>query len=191
MIKIKVTGLDEAVKKMTQLPKIIQTEIKNELRASADEIKRSSQRDAPADQGGIRKSISVITKSELEYSVVVQNNYAAYMEFGTKSKAQVPAELTEYAKSFQGKGPSTGISPIDALTAWVKRKGIAGTYSVKTRRRLGSAAVKADQDKSVAFLIWRKIKKYGVSPHPFFFKNVFDERDKLGKRIEKIFSNLD
>lgn len=191
MIKVKVTGLDEAIAKLNQLPKRVQSELKAELKLSAETIRRNAIRDAPADQGKLRNSIVVTTNSDVSYSVVVQNNYAAYMEFGTKSKAKIPAELTAYAAQFRGKGAATGINPIDALEAWVRRKGIAGTYSVKSKRRLGNAAVKKSQDRAVAFLIWQKIKKRGVTPHPFFFDNVFEEADKLGKRIGQIFSNLD
>lgn len=191
MIKVKVTGLDEAIAKLSTLPKRVQTELKTELKLSAEAIRRNAIKDAPADQGKLRNSIVVTTNSDVSYSVVVQNNYAAYMEFGTKSKTKIPAELSAYAAQFRGKGAATGINPIDALEAWVRRKGIAGTYSVKSKRRLGSKATKQQEDRSVAFLIWRKIKKRGVTPHPFFFHNVFEEADKLSKRISQIFSNLD
>jgi hypothetical protein len=186
---IKVAGLDAVMKRFNELPKIIQKEITGELKLSAEEVRRLAIKDAPGDQGRLRQSITVNQSTGIAFTTTVQNNYAAYMEWGTKRKAKVPSELQAYAATFKGKG-DTGGDMDAAILAWVKRKGIAGTYSVKTRRRTGNKATKDQQDKQAAFLIARSIRKKGVTPHPFFFKNVFLVRDKLRKRIETIINNL-
>lgn len=189
-MNIKVKGLDEAIAKMKTIPSRLQDELKNELRESADKIRKNAAKDAPGDVGKLRNSIVVVKNTDLNYEVIVQNSYAAFQEWGTKGKTSVPGELQSYAAQFKGlKGTGT-VSPVDALQAWVKRKGIAGTYSVKTRRRTGNAATKEKQDRALAFVIWRHIKKFGVTPHPFFFKHVFTERDNLGRTVSNIMKRL-
>lgn len=189
-MNIKVTGLDEAIARLSGMPARLQSELKNELRASADKIRKNAASDAPADVGKLRNSVTVIKNNDLNYQVVVQNSYAAFQEWGTKGQTDVPAELQEYAAQFKGLKGSGTLSPVDALQAWVKRKGLAGTYSTTTKRRLGSKVTKEKQDRALAFLIWRKIKKYGIKPHPFFFKNVFDERSRLGAVVKNIMQRL-
>lgn len=186
---IKVDGLDQVMRRFQQMPQKIQKEVTGELKLSAEEVRREAIKDAPGDQGRLRQGITVNQSTGIAFTTVVQNNYAAYMEWGTKGKANIPAELSAYAATFKGKGARGGDMDA-AILAWVKRKGIAGTYSVKTKRRTGNKATKEKQDKQSAFLIARSIRKKGVTPHPFFFKNVFIVRDRLKKRLENIIKDL-
>ena len=186
----KVRGIEQAMKRMSEMPRRFETEIKSELRASADKIRSNAAKDAPGDTGKIRNSIVVTKNSDVNYTVVVQNSYAAFQEWGTKSQTSVPPELQQYAAQFKGIKGEGIVSPIDALQAWVKRKGIAGTYSTKSKRRQGSKATKEKQDRALAFIIWRKIKKYGIKPHPFFFKHVFAEEKRLEQVVKRIMSSL-
>lgn len=189
-MNIKIKGLNEAIARMSTMPDRLNAELKNELQATADKIRKNAASDAPADQGKLRNSIVVTKTNDLNYKVIVQNSYAAFMEWGTKGKTSVPGELSAYASQFKGiKGTGT-VSPVDALQAWVKRKGLAGTYSVKSRRRQGSTQTKDKQDRAIAFAIWNKIRKTGVTPHPFFFKNVFAEQARFEGVIKNIFKNL-
>lgn len=74
-------------------------------------------------------------------------------------------------------------APIGPLIEWVKRKGIAGTYSIKTHKRTGGAKTGAAQDKAVAFAIQHKIAKEGTDAHPFM-TNVFTRvKSKIRKEI--------
>ena len=189
-MSIKVTGFNVALARLKSMPARLETELKNELKASADKIRKNAAKDAPADVGKLRNSIITRQNSDLNYSVIVQNSYAAFQEWGTKGQANVPTELKDYAAQFKGIKGSGELSPVDALQAWVKRKGLAGTYNPKTKRRQGGKMTKEKQDRQLAFLIWRKIKKYGIKPHPFFFKHVFAERERLNKTIINIFSKL-
>jgi len=50
--------------------------------------------------------------------------------------------------------------------------GLTGTYSVKTRRRTGNKLNQFAEDYSAAWPIAMSILKNGVSPHPFFFKQM-------------------
>jgi len=185
---VQIQGLEKILDLLGQLPKRAQRAILAELKVTADEIANNAKRDAPADQGRTRGSISVAAIPG-GYQDVVQNDYAAYMEFGTKGSVQIPAGLQSFAATFRGKGTPTG-DPLKALEAWVKRKGIAGRYSTKTKRRLGNSASKAAEDKRVAYLIWRKIKKYGVKPHPFFFKQIPPAEARLKNKLAQVIQQL-
>ena len=185
----KVQGLDKLVSVFNRLPKKVQTELSAELKVTAGEIRDGAKRDAPADESRLKQAITSKTTGPLEFEVVAQTFYAGYLEFGTKSSAVIPPGLEEVAA--QLKGPVSGHgNPIDALTAWVKRKQIAGTYSVRTRRRTGNRTTQEQQNRSVAFLIWRKIKKFGIKPKPYFFKQLEPAEEKLRRRIAAFIKDI-
>lgn len=185
----KVQGLDRLISVFNQLPKRVQKELGAELKVTAGEIRDGAKRDAPADEARLKQAITTKTTGPLEFEVVAQTFYAGYLEFGTKSSAVIPAGLQDIASQLKGSAPGQG-NPIDALTAWVKRKQIAGTYSTKTRRRTGNKATQEQQNRSVAFLIWRKIKRFGIKPKPYFFKQMQPAEEKLRKRLAAIIKDL-
>jgi hypothetical protein len=180
---IRVNGLDDVLKRFKSFPAKLQTQVKGELKLASEEVKRNAVKDAPGDVGKLRQSIVVNHESGTSSTVSVTVGYGGYIEWGTKKKARVPSELAAYAARFKGATTSpTGLKLNDAILAWVKRKGIGGLYSVKTRKRSNSKASKENM-KQVAFLIASKIRKEGIKPRPYFFKNVFAVRDKLVQRI--------
>lgn len=185
----KVQGLDRLIGVFNRLPKQVQNELKEELKVTAGEIRDGAKRDAPADEARLKQAITTKTTGQLEFEVVAQTFYAGYLEFGTKSNAVIPAGLQDIASQLKGSAPGQG-NPIDALTAWVKRKQIAGTYSVKTRRRTGGRATQDQQNRSVAFLIWRKIKRFGIKPRPYFFKQMQPAEGRLKQRLAAIIKDL-
>lgn len=184
-----VQGLDRLLKVFNELPKQVQKELQAELSITAKEIRDGAKRDAPADEARLKQSITVTEPSNLTFEIVAQTSYAGYLEFGTKTRTRIPAGLENIAS--QLKGPSGGQSnPIDALQQWVKRKGIAGTFSTKSRRRLGNKATKEQQDRQAAFIIWQKIRKYGIKPHPYFFKQMAPAEERLRRRLVAIINDL-
>jgi hypothetical protein len=58
---------------------------------------------AAVDKSGMKNSIRPFNKG-LTGEVVVGVGYGPYVEFGTGSKVQVPAELKDYAMQFKGAG---------------------------------------------------------------------------------------
>ena len=82
-----------------------------------------------------------------------------------------------------GRAPGK-MPPVDALIGWVRRHGLAGTYSVRTHKRLGSRATQASQDRRVAFLIARKIARRGSKPQPFMQPAL----DRNRRRITALFA---
>ena len=75
---------------------------------------------------------------------------------------------------------------IKALTLWVKRKGLAGTYSVKSRRRQGGSKLKQSQDEKLARFLAIKILKNGIRPQPFLIPAYEQEKPKLIEKLKKI-----
>ena len=71
-----------------------------------------------------------------------------------------------------------------------KEKRISRSISVKTRRRLGNKATREKENKQIAFLIWRKIKREGIKPHPFFFKQMGPAEAKLKQRVAAIIQDI-
>jgi len=58
--------------------------------------------------------------------------------------------------------------PVNKIAKWVRKKGIAGRWSVKSRRRLGNKMKKYDEDRQVAMMIARKIASKGTKGVRFF-----------------------
>jgi HK97 gp10 family phage protein len=184
-----VQGLDKLINIFDQLPKQVQKELSAELQFTGNEIRDGAKRDAPTDEARLKQSISVAETGPLKFEVVAQTFYAGYLEFGTKTKTVIPAGLESVASQLKGPVAGQG-TPIDALQAWVKRKGIAGTFSTKTKRRLGSKTTKEQQDRQAAFVIWQKIKKYGIKPRPFFFTQLKPAEERLRRRLAAIIKDI-
>lgn len=179
---IKVEGLEAVLKRLHQFPVKLQDQVKGELKLASEEVKRNAVKDAPGDTGKLRQSIVVNHETGVSSTVNVQAGYGGYVEWGTKKKARVPAEIAAYAARFKGKTSSpAGLKLNDAILAWVKRKGIGAKLTKKGRPSKSADSQKAQ--KRAAFLIARKIYREGVKPRPYFFKNVFATRDKLVQRI--------
>jgi hypothetical protein len=190
-VNVQIQGLEKLFALMADLPKRVQKALLVEFRETAREIANNAKKQAPVDTRRLANSISEkpLSGEQFGYEDVVQNSYAAYMEFGTKGNTRVPAGLESYAAQFKGRSGATG-DPLKALEEWVKRKGIAGRFSTKTRRRLGNTVSKEKENKRVAYLIWRKIMREGVKAKPFFFKQMAPAEAKLKQRIATIIQDI-
>lgn len=185
---MQVQGLDALASVFKKLPVSAQKELSAELKITADEIRDGAKSDVPVDEARVKNSISTKKTGLLLFEVVAQSNYAGYLEFGTKTKVSVPAGLESVASQLRGSSSATG-KPYEAIQKWVKRKGIAGTYSTKTRKQSRSKSSLANI-KQVAWLIWRSIRKYGIKPQPYFFKQVPPAEQRLRQRVANIIDKL-
>lgn len=184
MFKVTVTGLaglQAQFKSLSaELPKIVG----GELETMAQEWVAGAKKDAPADQSSLRGAITYYKKTALNYEIVSQTFYAPFMEFGTKGK-YLPIPGTEsIAAQFKGYKGGDFMELLRNIVRWVHRKGITGTYSVKTRRRTGNKANQFAEDYSAAWPIAMSILKHGVKPHPYFFKQMGIVWPKMIQRIE-------
>lgn len=188
MFKVTVKGLPGVKAQFASATKDIVDIVDQELESMAKEWVAGAKRDAPVDQGTLKAGISYLI-NDRRVEIFSNVFYSPFMEFGTKGK-YLPIPGTEnIAAQFKGyKGGDFG-EMLKFIELWVAKKGITGTYSVKTRRRTGGKALIASQNKQTAFAIAISILKNGVSPHPYFFKQkdtVWPEMvRKVQKRIEQ------
>jgi HK97 gp10 family phage protein len=123
-------------------------------------VDRDAKKNAPVDVGRLRASITPSVKQEGTQVIgIVGSNvkYAAAVELG--SKPHMP--------------------PVQAIAEWVRHKKLAGTYSIKTHKRMGSKSRQGGEDLSLAWAIALKIKKFGTKPHPFLVPAFKQNRDAI------------
>lgn len=191
LFTLKVQGISQFQKKLNDLPVKVQKEVAGEIEDSARKINGKQVRLVPIDEGGLKQGIGYKKVTPLNYELFSSKHYSPFMEFGTKSRKIIPAELQDYAKQFNLKGPKIGFDAFfQIILDWVHRKGIAGRFSTKTRKRLGSKNSQLEEDFDVAWPIALSILKKGVHPHPFFFRPFFDERKELVDRVRKIVEDI-
>ncbi len=161
---IKIDGLDKLQSSLDEKARSLEKEIDAEIGFACDEAVGYMQTDAPADQGFLRSHISKAKAALNDYEIVAQSDYAAYVEFGTRSKVQIPAGLEEVAASFKG-GNVSSLDAKEAIFNWCKRKGI---------------------DPKLWYAIYISIMVNGITPHPFFFHNFERVKKPLFERIQNI-----
>lgn len=188
---IDIKGLGNVQKKIKSLPEKLQKEVSGEIEAATREINARQLRLVPVDEGGLKQQTGIKKVNPLEWELFSAKLYSPFMEFGTKTKARIPAELTDFAAQFKQSGPKIGFDAfLKIIAAWVRRKGIAGRFSVKTRRRLGSKATQQTEDEAAAYPIAISILRKGIHPHPFFFPPYFLVRKDLINNIKKIVDSI-
>jgi len=178
-ITIEVRGLKELQKRFGKIADTIIAETDRAMHAAANDFVNRADAAAPIDQGALRHGITAKRNGVLNYEVVSAAFYSPYIEWGTKSKVQVPADLQQYAQQFRGPG-KTGHSFFEAILAWVHRMGITARYSVKTRQRLNSTKADKEREYQAARAIYYSILKYGVKAQPFFFQ----QREPVYKALQ-------
>ena len=176
-ITIDITGMSEAMGKFDKYKKTVQTEIKDEVNASALAIQLTAKKLAPVNLGNLRNSIYLLEQSVSEgkfmFTVGANAKYAPYVEFGTGGKVSIPTGYESYASSFKTKTGGTFKEMIKALTLWVERKGIAS----------------GKKSKSAAYMIALAILRRGLRAQPFLIPAFEQEKPKLKLRIEKVIKN--
>lgn len=184
MLRFDIRGIDGVVKAIENKNKAVTTELNMELAASADQIERDAKAAAPVNFGQLRHSIKA-SASNLQSEVLVGALYGPYVEFGTGGKVDTQG-FPEVAAQFRGGKGGTFEQMVDDLTEWVNKKGISGTYSIKSRRRQGSALRKAIEDRQLARFLAMKILRSGIRPQPYLIPAFLREKPKLINRIKKL-----
>jgi len=186
-VYFKLDGLQQAIDNLKNSSKTIKDDITNILNESAKNIETLAKQNAPRNLGTLSQSVNSGVEEKgllVEMFVGTPFNYGAYMEFGTGGKVDTRG-YDDYATTFQGKGGGTMKEFIEALTLWVERKGLAGTYSIKTRKRTGSASTQNDESRRLAWAIAISILKNGINPHPWLFPAFESEIPNLINNINK------
>lgn len=88
----------------------VKTKIAAAVEETATNIERKAKLNAPVDTGRLRSSIHVagFLESGLASRVAVDVDYAPYLEFGTGQRVEIPPELVDFAKQFEGTQPAPG-----------------------------------------------------------------------------------
>ena len=167
---LSLSGIKELEGKLNKLSTALKVDIGDEINASALNIENQAKRLAPVNLGQLRNSIGLTKDGELTYSVAANASYAAYVEFGTGPQVNVPADFKSYAQQFKGKSGGKFKDMVEALTLWVKRKGIGN----------------GKNDKGLAYVIALSILKKGMRPQPFLVPAYEMEKPKLIQRLNKL-----
>ena len=190
LIKVNVIGLDSLKDRIAKASKETAILVDAELEAAAMDFVGQAKKDL-AGQGGDRgfllKSITYKPKGPLSYEVSANQFYAPFIEFGTKGKYNPYPGTEEFAAQYKGVKGSGTTTLFESIRKWVVRKKIGATYSVKTRRK--DRQTQKDID-TITFLIARSIYKNGISPKPFFFKQVAPVRTKLINRVTALLNGI-
>ncbi len=153
-LTIDIKNLDKVLAEVKAYPQDVEKIINNEFQAFGQLVVNDAKRMAPVNEGRLRQSIASL-QTKLQVSITVNVDYAAYLEFGTKSfaaahVATLPPDWQAFAAQFKGSGGGSFQELVMKIQRWVKLKGIAG-------------------GDSAAYLIARSIVRKGIRPHPYLF----------------------
>jgi hypothetical protein len=145
-------------KKTLKLQQVTELAVRN--------IVAEAQRNVPGYQGRLRSSLRpVMAPNKLSGKAWTNVFYAPYVEFGTKSKVQIPSELANMASQFKGSGGGTFDEFMEQITKWVKKKGMP---------------------ESAAYPVAMKILKYGIKAQPYLYPAFKGEIPKYINAIKRI-----
>jgi hypothetical protein len=187
--KISLSGLQSTINKLQQTADDIAFEVDAEIGGRVVDMSKMAARLAPKFNGDLARTISPKQIKPLEWELVAQSEYAAYMEFGTKGYAKIPAGLEEYASKFRGKGRGSYNELVDNLTNWVRKKGIAATeikYSKDGKLKKAGSLKQGIMERQLARFLAFIIMTKGIKPQPFFFPSVYTYRPQIVKNVIKI-----
>lgn len=165
-----IRGLNRLIRKLSKLRNDdLPKEITKVLDANADEIVLNAKLAAPVHDGILQNSIHKEKidqdKFTLERRVVADAPHAPYVEFGTKSKVNVPAELQKLAQQIQTQGSTQSYEQgLKAITDWVQKNGIE------------------DDPKEV----FKRILIFGVHPRPFLYPAFVVQRKRLLQDLQNM-----
>jgi len=114
-----------------------------------------------------------LSKTNLEGGAQVDEIYAAFLEFGTRSLVKVPVEFKSVANEFKNIKVKSAVNFKEAIENWIVKK-------------LGKTEEEAKQ---ISFPIMMKILKVGTRPQPFMYPAFKDSLKDLYRFIRKEIKN--
>lgn len=174
-LSLTIGNLDKVLAEIKAYPKDIENVINNEFKAFAVETSNDAKRLAPVNEGALRESINFDT-GNLFLHVGAYIEYAAYLEFGTKSfaaayVASLPEDWQAFAAEHKGGEGGTFAELIQAIMKWVQLKGIATGKDIE----------------QASYLIARKIVRDGIRAQPFLYpafeKNKIELIENLKRQL--------
>lgn len=131
---------------------------------TVQDISTEAAQRVPVDTGILRSAIDHEVKG-FTGVVKVNSKYAAFIEFGTGTLYDAPAEWEQYASEFKGLKSGSFQDFKKNLIAWMSRKGI---------------------DQKYLFPIMMKILRVGIAPRPFLYPAFKNNTTKMLKTLEKL-----
>ena len=114
-----------------------------------------------------------ISKNNMEGGAQVNEFYAPFLEFGTRTKVSVPTEFKKIAQKFKGKKGNSAVDFKEAIERWIVQK---------LNKTLEEA-------KQISFPIMMKILKVGTNPQPFLYPAFKDSLKDLNTFIKREIKN--
>lgn len=174
MASQEIKGISTTIAEIRKFGESVEKMLAAETEAIAFQVESDAKKLAPKNFGKLAQSISHKKTGDIQQTVTVNESYGAYMEFGTGTKVNVPAEFAEMALEFKGKKSGKSFKDgLEAIKVWCRAKGI---------------------DEKAAYPIFAKILGAGVNAQPFLFpayqkgktdylKNLKNMLKKLNKKI--------
>jgi len=166
MIKAEINRADinKALGKFERFSKKKRNQIEYVINEGALKVESSAKQNAPVDMGALRSSIKTGKFGELGREVFTKLEYAPYVEFGTKSKVDIPPGLESYALQFKGrKGDFDTL--LQNIKGWARRKGL---------------------DPGVAYPIAVKIAREGRRAQPYLFPAFEQHRPRIIRNLKRV-----
>lgn len=162
--KAQIKGLDKLQAKLKDLPKEIEVQVNEELEDFCRRVVGKAITRAPKNIASLSNSIRYEPLNK-GFAIIAGVNYAAYVEFGTRSYVKIPEGLSLYAAQFKGTGTGDFKTFLKNIQAWCKKKGI---------------------EEKAAYPIAVSILRNGIKPQPFFFNSYFEELKVLEQNLNNI-----
>ena len=169
MGSVMIKGLASTIAELRAYGKDIDKMIDAETESIAFQIETDAKKLAPKNFGKLAQSISHAKVKPALYKVTVNELYGAYMEFGTGSKVNVPAEFADMAATFKGKKQGTFKQGLEAIKVWCRSRGIP---------------------KEAAYPIFAKILGAGINPRPFLYPAYIKGKKDYQNNLERVLKSL-
>jgi HK97 gp10 family phage protein len=164
-----VKGVSSVISQLRKFGKDAEKLIDAETEAIAFQIEGDAKRLAPKNFGKLAQSISHEKIKLMLQKVTVNELYGAYMEFGTGTKVNVPAEFKDIALSFKDQKTGTFEQGLEAIKIWCRSKGI---------------------DEKAAYPIFAKILGAGINPHPFLYPAYQKGKKDYVKNLQRVLKQM-
>lgn len=170
-----IKGLSSTISELRKFGEKAEKLINAETQSTAFNIEEDAKKRAPKNFGKLAQSISTSqpisdkNKSIISRVITVNELYGAYMEFGTGSKVNVPAEFADMAATFKGKKQGTFKQGLEAIKVWCKAKGIP---------------------EEAAYPIFAKILGAGINPQPFLYPAWVKGKNDYQNNLERVLKSL-
>jgi HK97 gp10 family phage protein len=189
MFKIKTTGFQDLIDRLSKAPDKIVKEVDGVFQDVAEKFVGRAKKDAPKDTGnaGLTGQISYRKEGELKYNIFSGSRYAGYLEFGTKRNfTPIPGFEKEAAEIKGLGGGGSAEEAIENIKAWVLRKGIRFQDATKYKSGKKKGQHRLLDPETTAYIIWHFININGIKPKPYFFKQVAIAEGQLEKDLKQI-----